>query len=488
MKMVGKLPRRVLKRYFHVVSERVPDFALMGTALSVDGRIAAFNVKLLRDPAANAAAVSLKATVVSKVTWRLVPLLFFLYVVAYVDRINIGFAALQIRSQLHLSDASYGFAAGVFFAGYVLFQLPSNIALERIGARRWIAVLMITWGLISSCMIFARAPWHLYVLRFMLGSAEAGFFPGIVFYLKGWFPTTTRARTVALFSAAGPMSAVIAGPLSGTLLGLHQAGLAGWQWMFLLEGVPAIFLGIGVFLYLTNTPEDAHWLSSEERVWLLGALAEKREMPRVRIESAILKVFTSIPVWLMVFVYFGVNFAGYGITFWLPSLIRSLSGVRTITIGLLSAIPYAVALMVMVLAGAHADRSGEHRWHIAVPALLGALALISAGYSNSVTKLIAAVSLAIVAEFSIVGPFWALSTTIEPQQAAACIALINSVGNLGGLVGSYAIGALRNSNTGFRNGIISLGLGLGIAGCLAMLVRAQDHGLVRDEAPGVIAT
>jgi MFS transporter, ACS family, tartrate transporter len=445
-------------------------------------------VKRLLDPAASSAAVSLQAAVVSRVTWRLLPLLFFLYVVAYVDRINIGFAALQIRSQLGLSDASYGFAAGVFFAGYVLFQLPSNIALERIGARRWIAALMITWGLVSSCMIFVRVPWHLYVLRFMLGSAEAGFFPGIVFYLKGWFPTTTRARTVALFSAAGPMSAVIAGPLSGTLLGLHQAGLAGWQWMFLLEGVPAVLLGIGVFLYLTNTPQEAHWLSSAERTWLVGELQEKCEIPRAPIGSGILKVLTNLHVWLMVFVYFGVNFAGYGITFWLPSLIRSLSRVGTISIGLLSAIPYAAALIVMVLAGAHSDKSGEHRWHIALPALLGALALVSGGYSNSVTKLIAAVSLAIVAEFSVVGPFWALSTTIEPRHAAACIALINSVGNLGGLLGSYAIGALRNSTTGFRNGIISLGVGLGIAGCLAMFVRAQDHSLVREPAPGVIAT
>ena len=454
----------------------------------MDARIAAFNVNSLPDPAASSAAVSLKAAVVSKVTWRLVPLLFFLYVVAYLDRINIGFAALQIRSQLHLSDASYGFAAGVFFAGYVLFQLPSNIALERIGARRWIAALMITWGVISSCMIFVRAPWHLYVLRFMLGSAEAGFFPGIVFYLKGWFPATTRARTVALFSAAGPMSAVIAGPLSGTLLGLHQAGLAGWQWMFLLEGVPAVFLGIGVYLYLTNTPSDAHWLSSEERAWLVSAVSEKCEIPQVRIGSGIRKVFTDIHVWLLVFVYFGVNFAGYGITFWLPSLIRGLSGVGTVSIGLLSAIPYAAALIVMVLAGAHADKSGEHRWHIAVPALLGALALFSAAFSNSVTRLIAAVSLAIVAEFSIVGPFWALSTTIEPQHAAACIALINSVGNLGGLLGSYAIGALRNSSTGFRDGILSLGLGLGIAGCLAMFVRTQDQGLIREQASGVIVT
>jgi sugar phosphate permease len=422
-------------------------------------------------------------------TWRLVPLLFFLYVVAYVDRINIGFAALQIQSRLRLSDASYGFAAGVFFAGYVVFQLPSNMILERIGARRWITVLMVAWGIISSCMIFVRVPWHLYVLRFLLGSAEAGFFPGIVFYLRGWFPTATRARTVALFAAAGPVSAVIAGPLSGTLLGLHQAGLAGWQWMFLLEGVPAVLLGIGVFFYLTNTPKEAHWLSSEERAWLVSALLQEDDTPRLRSGHGIFKVFASLHIWLLVAVYFGVNCAGYGITFWLPSLIRSLSGVGTVAIGFLSAIPYAAALIVMVLAGAHSDKFGEYRWHIALPALLGAFALVAAGYSSSVTGLVGAISLAIVAEFSMIGPFWALSTTIEPQYAAAGIALINSVGNLGGLVGSYAVGALRNSTTGFRNGIVFLGLGLGLAGYLALLVRTQAQRLRREQpAPGTIAT
>ena len=229
---------------------------------------------------------SLKAEVISKVTCRLVPLLFLLYVVAYVDRINLGFAALQIKSFLTISDAGYGFAAGVFFAGYVLFQLPSNLVLERVGARRWIAVLMMVWGLISSCMIFVRAPWHLYVLRFLLGSAEAGFFPGIILYLKGWFPSTTRAKTIALFAAAGALSAVIVGPLSGTLLRLHQAGLAGWQWMFFLEGVPAILLGLGVLLYLTNTPREANWLSVDERTWLIDALEQESSGSYVLASSA----------------------------------------------------------------------------------------------------------------------------------------------------------------------------------------------------------
>jgi MFS transporter, ACS family, tartrate transporter len=434
----------------------------------------------LQDSAANSVGGGMQDAVVSKVTWRLVPLLFFLYVVAYVDRINIGFAALQLQSRLGLSDAKYGFAAGVFFAGYVLFQVPSNLALERVGARRWIASLMIAWGIISSGMTLVKVPWHLYVLRFLLGAAEAGFFPGIIFYLRGWFPTSARARTVACFAAAGPVAAIAGGPLSGALLGIHSANLAGWQWMFLLESVPAVVLGIGVMLYLTNTPGEARWLSSDERAWLVGALLEEEKAPQRGTAAGFLRVLCSLPVWMMVCVYFGVNSSGYGITLWLPSLIRSLSGVSTVVIGLLSAIPYAAALIVMVLAGAHSDKSREYRWHITLPALLGAMALISAGFSSSVTGLIAALSLAVVAQFSMVGPFWALSTTIEPGHAATVIALINSLGNLGGLAGSYTIGALRNSTAGFRNGLVVLGFGLGIAGCMALVVPVQSRAVDRD--------
>jgi MFS transporter, ACS family, tartrate transporter len=431
----------------------------------------------------------LKAVVLSKVTWRLVPLLFSLYVVAYVDRINIGFAALEVKSFLGMGDAGYGFAAGIFFAGYVVFQLPSNLIMERVGARRWIAVLMMAWGLISSCMIFARAPWHLDVLRFLLGSAEAGFFPGIVFYLRGWFPPGTRARTVALFAAAGPVSAVIAGPLSGSLLRLHQAGLAGWQWMFLLEGVPAILLGVGVLCHLTNTPREADWLSPEEKIWLIDALEyDGGEPHRRRPATGLWEVFVSPQIWLLVFVYFGLNCAGYGITFWLPSLIRNLSGLGTITIGLLTAIPYAAALIVMIVAGAHSDKSGEQRWHIALPALLGAIALSLAAYSGSVAGLVTALSIAVVAEFSMVGPFWALCTLVKPQRAAVAIALINSIGNLGGLAGSYAVGALKSATHGFRNGMIVLGAALGAAGVLALLVRIEAKQSQNQEVARTVAS
>jgi MFS transporter, ACS family, tartrate transporter len=437
---------------------------------------------VLPGPGANSDAVARRAEVVSRLTRRLLPLLFLLYVVAYVDRINIGFAALQMQSRLGLSSAGYGFAAGVFFAGYVVFQVPSLLALQRIGARRWIALLMIGWGLISSSLIFVRTPWHLYALRFLLGSAEAGFFPGVVFYLKSWFPSTARAKALALFATAGPVSAVITGPLSGTLLGIHRAGLAGWQWMFLLEGAPAVILGAVAFLFLTNNPKEAHWLPLEQRSWLVAELLQEDQEHQLDNRGGIFNVFISLPVWLLVMVYFGVNSAGYGITFWLPSLIRSLSAAGSIEIGLISAIPYAAALIVMILAGAHSDKSGEHRWHIAVPAFLGALALISAAHSTSVIALIAALSVAVVAGFSISGPFWALSATVEPKQAAASIALINALGNLGGLCGSYAIGALKSSDAGFRNGIEAVGIALGVAGGLVLLVRLRTRGVGHEQA------
>jgi sugar phosphate permease len=282
---------------------------------------------------------------------------------------------------------------------------------------------------------------------------------------------------------------VIAGPLSGSLLRLDQAGLAGWQWMFLLEGVPAILLGLGVLLHLTNTPREADWLSLEEKIWLIDALAHDGEESHSRPPTAGLsEVFGSPQIWLLVSVYFGLNCAGYGITFWLPSLIRNLSGVGTITIGLLTAIPYAAALIVMIVAGAHSDKSGEHRWHIALPALLGAIALFSAAYSSSVAGLVTALSIAVVAEFSMVGPFWALCTLVEPRRAAAAIALINSIGNLGGLAGSYALGALKSATHGFRNGMIVLGVALSAAGVLALLVRIEAKHFRSREVARTVAS
>src|SRR5437016_5556989 len=300
--------------------------------------------------------------VVRTLTWRLVTFLFLLYIVAYLDRINLGFAALQMQQQLGFTDAVYGFGAGVFFAGYFLFQVPSNLVLERVGARRWIAVLMILWGIISASMASVTSVRSFYALRFLLGAAEAGFFPGVILYLKNWFPARARARTVARFMTAAPLSGVVGGPLSGALLGLHLTpGLAGWQWMFLMEGVPAVMLGGVVLVYLVDRPEDAHWLPHEERDWLVETL--RRERAEITGGAGVFAGLRSGRIWMLALVYFGLNTVSYGVSLWLPTLIRSLSGVSNFAVGMLSAIPYVAAAVAMVAVGLHSDRSGERRWH-----------------------------------------------------------------------------------------------------------------------------
>ena len=295
--------------------------------------------------------------------WRLMPFLFLLYIVAYLDRINVSFAVLQMRGQLGISDRVYGRAAGMFFAGYFFFQLPSNLVLEKFGVRRWISGLMMTWGVISCLMIFIRGPISFYVLRVMLGAAEAGFFPGMILYMKRWFPANARARAVAWFMTANPIAGIVGSPLSGALLGLTGKGLSGWQWMFLMEGMPAIILGAIVFLTLADTPHEAHWLKADERAWLLTKLASEQQTDSGLGKSSLWKVLISPRIWMLSLVYFGVSTTMYGLTLWLPSVIRSLSGLTYFWTGMAGAIPFVVSAIVMVLVGIHSDRNGERRWH-----------------------------------------------------------------------------------------------------------------------------
>jgi ACS family tartrate transporter-like MFS transporter len=429
----------------------------------------------------------IEEVVVRKLTWRLVPFLFLLYIVAYLDRINVGFAALQMREQLAFTDAVYGLGAGMFFAGYFFFQVPSNLALQRIGARRWIALLMTLWGVISSSMLLVSGPRSFYLLRFLLGAAEAGFFPGVILYLKNWFPAQARARTVARFMTAGPLSGVVGGPLSGALLGLHlKAGLAGWQWMFLMEGIPAILLGAVTWTYLIDRPEEAPWLRSEERDWLIENLRREREQVSPGASAGVFSAFGNPQVWMLALVYFGLNTVSYGVSLWLPTLIRSVSGVGNFTIGLLSAIPYVAAAVAMVLVGLHSDRERERRWHTALPAFTGALALMGAAYSTSVAPAILAISIATLGVFSMLGPFWAMPTSLLSGTAAAAgIAFINSVGNLGGFVGPYVIGLVRTSTGQFKGGLLLVGAALATSGAIVLMVRfnadpVQGKGLTAE--------
>ncbi len=424
-----------------------------------------------------------EAALVSKLTRRLVPFLFLLYIVAYLDRINVGFAALQMQGQLHLSDEVYGLGAGLFFAGYFVFQLPSNLLLERVGARRWLAALMVVWGAVSTSMIFVRTPHSFYALRFLLGVAEAGFFPGVILYLKNWFPADARARTVAWFMTAAPLSGVVGGPISGALLGLHHAGLAGWQWMFIMEGIPAMLLGGLAACYLTDRPAAATWLSDEQRDWLLATLRQESQQTAAVSRTNVWAAFTHPGIWLLVLVYFGLDTVSYGISLWLPNLIRSLSGVSDFVIGLLSTIPYIAAAISMVLVGMHSDRSGERRWHTALPAFVGASGLLLAAQSTSVVPMIAGITVAVLGVFSMLGPFWTMPTSLlTGSAAAAAIALINSVGNLGGFFGPYIIGLVRTHTGSFKNGLLVVGATLAVGGAISLLVRLRAVVHVQGQA------
>jgi ACS family tartrate transporter-like MFS transporter len=413
--------------------------------------------------------------VIHRLLWRLLPFLFLLYVVAYLDRINVGFAALQMKSQLKFSDAVYGLGAGIFFLGYFLFQVPSNMAMQRFGARRWIAFLMILWGGISASMMFVSSARSFYTMRFLLGAAEAGFFPGVIYYLRNWFPAAVRARALALFIMAGPISGVIGGPISGALLGLHRrAGLAGWQWLFLLEGIPAILLGFVAYFFLTDRPEKAPWLSADDLAWLVSALrrdevaaSKERAAP-----TGILSMLMNVRVWGFSFVYFSAVACAYSIGLWLPTAIRALSGISSFVIGLLAAIPYLAAAIAMVIVGTHSDRTGERDWHVALPAFVTCFALAAAAFATTVPTTVVAFTIAMAAEFSMMGPFWVLASgTLDAKTAAAGIAFINAIGNLGSGLGPYWIGYLRTVTGSFRGGLLSIAVLLFLAGFTVLGIR-----------------
>jgi MFS transporter, ACS family, tartrate transporter len=410
----------------------------------------------------------------SKLRWRLLPFLFLLYVVAYLDRINVGFAALQMKRQLGFSDAVYGLGAGIFFVGYFLFQVPSNMALERVGARRWLATLMVLWGVISSAMFQVHSAHSFYSLRFLLGAAEAGFFPGVIYYLREWFPPSARAGVVAIFMTAGPVSGILGGPISGALLDWnHRGGLGGWQWMFLLEGIPAILLGIAAWFYLANSPEEARWLTREEKDWQRqnqGAAETEVRVSQAQSSSA---WFASGALWRFALVYFGLNSCTYSVSLWLPSALQSLSGLPNFLLGVVTMIPYALAVVIMVLVGMHSDRTGERRWHVALCAFAGAAALFSAGMSSWLVVSVAAFGIASAASNSMTGPFWAIaSATLSESAAAKGIALINALGNLGSGFGPYWIGYLREVTHGFRAGLWSVAMVIAIAGFTMLTIPA----------------
>lgn len=388
-----------------------------------------------------------EASVYRKVSWRIVPFLMLCYIVAYLDRVNVGFAKLQMLNELKFSDTVFGLGAGVFFLGYFLFEVPSNILLHKVGARRWIARIMITWGVISGAFMFVSTPLTFYIMRFLLGLAEAGFFPGIILYLTYWFPAERRARIVCAFMTAIPLAGLIGGPLSGWIMesfaDVH--GYSGWQWMFVLEAVPAVIMGIIVLLYLDDGIRSAKWLKEGEKR-MLEANIENEARTKVA-HPTLRAMFADTRVWLMALIYFCCVMGQYGLTFWLPTLIKTAGIKGVLNIGLFTAVPYAAAVITMLYLGRSSDKNGERRWHLVIPLLLGAIGLVGSALAGTTNTALAIVFLSIAAAgvLSSAPLFWSLPTAfLHGVAAAAGIAAINSVGNLAGFVSPFLIGAIKD--------------------------------------------
>jgi D-galactonate transporter len=413
----------------------------------------------------------------AKVFRRVVPFIMICYVVAYLDRINVGFAKLQMEIDLGFSQTVYGLGAGLFFIGYFFFEVPSNLIMYRVGARMWIARIMITWGLLSACFVFVKSPVWFYTLRFLLGAAEAGFYPGVILYLTYWYPDRRRAAIVATFMAAIPIAGIFGNPLSGWIMDSFDqfAGMRGWQWMFLIEAVPAVLLGILVFFFLSNGIREAKWLTEDEKL-LLERNIEADAGGKKKSPHSLGGVLKDHRVWMMSAIYFCFVMGQYGLTFWMPTLVKATGVKGNFTTGLLSAIPFLVAVVAMILCGRSADRHRERRWHLVIPALCGAVGFVVAAVTaNNTAIAITFLSLAAAGVLTCAPLFWSLPTSfLRGSAAAAGIAAVNSIGNLAGFVSPYLIGFLKDVTQNNRTGMYMLAGMLVLGVLLVLKTRPED--------------
>ncbi|WP_432045703.1 MFS transporter [Streptomyces asiaticus] len=397
--------------------------------------------------AAETPALARENTVYRKVVRRIVPFLILCYVASYLDRVNVGFAKLQMSDDLGFSEAAYGLGAGLFFIGYFILEVPSNLMLQRVGARTWIARIMISWGLVSAAFMFVTNEVTFYVLRFLLGAAEAGFYPGVILYCTYWFPSHRRARVIAMFMSAIPVAGIFGNPLSGWIMDSFQGvnGWQGWQWMFLLEAVPALLVGVITLFYLDDGVRDAKWLTDEEKAVVERAVAE--DGAHRTVHGRVLDAFREPRVWLMCLIYFCFVLGQYALTFWMPTFVESTGIDGNLAIGVLSAVPFLAALVAMNLFGRSADKRRERRWHLVVPSLMGAVGFsLSAVWNGSTVLSLTALSVAAAGVLTCAPLFWSLPTAfLGGTAAAAGLAIINSVGNLAGFVSPYMIGALKDA-------------------------------------------
>jgi len=405
---------------------------------------------------------------------RLMPYLFLLFVIAYLDRVNVSYAALQMKGELSFTDEVLGFGAGIFFWGYFLLEIPGSILVEKWSARRWIARIMISWGIVAILTGFIQSKNQFYLLRFLLGLGEAGFFPGVIVYLSHWFRYQDRAKVVALFMAAQPVANIIGSPVSGLLLGIKWLGMSGWRWLFIIQGLPAVILGVVTIFYLTDWPEQANWLPDDERAWLTAQLKLEQQAKHSPSLQRIVQAFRHREVILLALTYFFMVSSVYGFTFWLPSIIKKLSGSSNLRVSLISAIPYCVGLVAILLVGWSSDRTRERRWHTALPMIAASLGLLLAVMLQD--RLALSVSMFCVAAAGIYAycpGFWSLPTSfLTGTAAAASIGMINAIGNLGGYVGPHVVGYLSTLTGSFVGGVVYLSLSALVAAGLVLSIRA----------------
>jgi ACS family tartrate transporter-like MFS transporter len=414
---------------------------------------------------------------VRKVMARIIPFIFILYIIAFLDRVNLGYAALDMNKALGLTAEVFGLVSGIFFIGYFLFEIPSNILMHRIGARVWIARIMVSWGLVVIATAWAQSATQLYILRFLLGVAEAGFFPGIILYITYWFRAKEQARAVALFMTALAASNILGAPVSTWIMdNIQWFGMPGWRWMFILEGVPAVLFGIFTYYYLTDRPDDADWLTAEEKQWLKAELAREHEAKIARKRYTTAEVLKNPRVWHLSLIYFTLVVGLYGIGFWMPTIIKSFAQLLSNTqVGLVTMIPYIFGGAAMIWWAKRSDRTGERRVHAALPPVIGAVGLFVCAFTSDPFVSIAMMAVATAGIYSFFGPFWALPALFLSEEAAAVgIALINSIGNLGGFVGPYALGFLKEATGKVEAGLFFLSAFLVVCSLLVLAINRNN--------------
>lgn len=428
---------------------------------------------------------------VKKVFRRMMPFLGLLYIVSFLDRVNVGFAALSMNQELGFSNAIYGFGAGIFFIGYFLMEIPGNLIMARVGARIWIARILITWGIISGLTAWVSTPMQFYVVRFFLGVAEASFFPGIIYYLSTWSRSKDQAKAVAFFMMSLPICNIVAAPLSAYLLGITWLGWSGWKWLFIMEALPSVILGIICPFYLTNKPEDAGWLDKEERTWLVNALAAEQAAKQERRKYSLMQAFADRDILILSGIYFAWVCGFYGVTLFLPIQVKALSStLSNQMVGFLVMIPYIFGFFAMYLIGHHSDRTGERRYHTVAGLLTGAVGFAGSVFLADISITVSMVffTIAVMGVYGSFGPFWSIpSSFLTATAAAGAIAMINSIGNLGGFVGPYAMGFIRDATGSFTGGIMFLVVCMLSAAGLVLLIRKVGEEGREKAAPGQVA-